>query len=42
VAQDLDSPVVTDESGDVGRGGLLGGQAGDGLAGLAVGAAALI
>jgi len=48
VVQGLDLPVVTDESGELGRGGLLGGEAGDGvdglhggLAGLAVGASAL-
>jgi hypothetical protein len=48
VVQGLDLPVVADESGELGRGGLLGGQAGDGVdrldggpAGLVVGAPAL-
>ncbi|BBJ45048.1 hypothetical protein SSPO_077660 [Streptomyces antimycoticus] len=48
MVQGLDLPVVADELGDLGWGGLLGGQAGDGvdrldggLAGLAVGAPAL-
>ncbi|GAA3595556.1 hypothetical protein GCM10022295_90950 [Streptomyces osmaniensis] len=46
--QGLDPPVGADEFGELGRGGLLGGEAGDGvdrldggLAGLAVGAPAL-
>ncbi len=48
MVQGLDLPVVADELGELGRGGLLGGQAGDGVdrldggpAGLAVGAPAL-
>jgi hypothetical protein len=48
MVQGLDLPVVADEFGELGRGGLLGGQADDGvdrldggLADLAVGAAAL-
>ncbi|WP_406191226.1 hypothetical protein OG331_49375 [Streptomyces sp. NBC_01017] len=48
MVQGLDLPVVADEFGDLGRGGLLGGQVGDGvdrldggLAGLEVGAPAL-
>lgn len=47
VVQGLDLPVVAHQLGELGRGGLLGGQAGDGvdrldggLAGLAVGAPA--
>uniref|UniRef100_A0AAU1IB89 Uncharacterized protein n=1 Tax=Streptomyces sp. NBC_00180 TaxID=2903632 RepID=A0AAU1IB89_9ACTN len=48
MAQGLDLPVVADEFGELARGGLLGGQVGDGvdrldggLAGLEVGAPAL-
>jgi hypothetical protein len=48
MVQGLDFPVVADEFGGLGRGGLFGGQAGGGvdrldggLAGLAVGAPAL-
>ncbi|MFD5071906.1 hypothetical protein ACFWNC_28870 [Streptomyces sp. NPDC058369] len=48
MVQGLDLPVVPDESGELGGGGLLGGEAGEGvdgldggIAGLAVGAPAL-
>jgi hypothetical protein len=41
VVQDLDFPVISDERRELGGGGLLGGQAGDGIDGLDGGLAGL-
>ncbi|MCX4564260.1 MULTISPECIES: hypothetical protein [Streptomyces] len=41
MVQELDLPVVEDESGELGRDGLLGDEAGDGVDGLGGGLAGL-